>query len=273
MIYALRMSLHSRALFGLALLGGFAVIACHRPPPSIRFAPEGTDGDRLRSAFALTDAERNTLTPDSLRRLSQVQIDQIYARLSTGPIPDGPFRGDLFFPRGAPRHARLGDLSPALPAQFAALAAMPVEQLGRAFWKGKAFFKAEGILRNRIEDLAILKPLIKDSSSIPKLTFDGQTTWLLFPAQVSCGSSLLEPARRAIVIDYSKGPQIAGYREIPDRLGGSEGLDIRDEVRAVKPGLYLGRAYFHNQFRLNFTLVKPDAIAAPADVLGDCAPS
>jgi hypothetical protein len=254
------------------VIAGLTATACHRSPPSIRFAPEGTGGDQLRSALALSDAERSSLTPDSLRRLSQTQIDQIYARLSTGPMPDGPFRGDLFFPRGAARHTRVSDLSPSLPAQFAALAAMPVEKLGRAFWRGKVFFKAEGILRNRIEDLAILKPLIKDSASIPRLTFDGQTTWLLFPAQVSCGASLLEPARRAIVIDYSKGPQIAGYRDIPDRLGGSEGLDIRDEVRVVKPGLYLGRAYFQNQFRLNFTLVKPDASgAAPVDVHADCA--
>jgi hypothetical protein len=248
------------------------MFACHPSPPSIRFAPEGTNGEQLRSALALSDAERNSLTADSLRRLSQLQIDQIYARLSTGAMPDGPFRGDLFFPRDAPRHTHVSDLSPTLPTELTVIAAMPVEQLGRAFWKGKVFFKAEGILRNRIEDLAILKPLIKDSATIPKLTFDGQTTWLLFPAQVSCGASLLEPGRRAIVIDYSKGPQIAGYRDIPDRLGGSEGLDIRDEVRVVKPGLYLGRAYFHNQFRLNFTLVRPDAgSAAPADVHADCA--
>src|SRR5204862_7843457 len=148
------MPLHSRTRFGLALLAGVAVIACHRPPPLIRFAPEGTDGDRLRSAFALTDAERNTLTPDSLRRLSQVQVDQIYARLSTGPIPDGPFRGDLLFPRGAPRHARLGDLFPALPAQFAARAALPAEQLGRAFWRRKAFSRAVATLRRGRRDRA-----------------------------------------------------------------------------------------------------------------------
>jgi hypothetical protein len=253
------------------LLAAFAITACHPSPPSIRFAPDGTDSERLRNEFALSDAERSSLTADSLRRLSQVQIDQIYARLSTGPMPDGPFRGDLFFPRDAPGHTHVSDLSPTLPTELAVIAAMPVEQLGRVFWKGKVFFKADGILRNRIEDLAILKPLIKDSATIPRLTFDGQTTWLLFPAQVSCGTSLLEPGRRAIVIDYSKGPQIAGYRDIPDRLGGSEGLDIRDEVRLVKPGLYLGRAYFRGQFRLNFTLVKPDAAPAPpADVHADC---
>src|SRR5205085_2877078 len=130
---------------------------------------------------------------------------------------------------------------------------------------------AEGILRNRIDDLAVLKPLIKDYQSIPKLTFDGQTTWLLFPAQLSCGASIIEPARRAIVIDYSKGPQIAGYREVPDKLGGPEALDIHDEIRVVRPGLYLGRAYFRGKFGLNFTLVKPEAnFGSPAALGGDC---
>jgi hypothetical protein len=266
------MSPHSRAQLPLALaIVGLATLACHRSPPSVRFAPDGTGSEQLRRTFALSDDERRSLTADSLRRLSQAQIDQIYVRLSTGPMPDGPFRGDLFFPRGAARYTHVSELTPSLPAEFAALAATPIERLGRAFWRGKVFFKADGILRNRIEDLAILKPLLTDSASIPRLTFDGQTTWLLFPAKVSCGASRLEAARRAIVIDYSKGPQIDGYRDIPDRLGGAEGLDILDEVRIVKPGLYLGRAYFHNRFRLNFTLVKPDARSESADVHSDCA--
>jgi hypothetical protein len=251
----------------------FAVLACHHAPPSIRFAPDGTSREQLRTAFALSDAERNSLTPEGLRELTQAQVDQIYLRLSPGPLPDGPFKGDLFFPRGAVRHTRVGDLGP-LPPALSAAAAMPFERLGKALWKGKVFFKSEGILRNRIDDLAILKPLIRDSASIPKLTVNGVTTWLLFPAKVSCGASRLDPSGRAIVIDYSKGSEVAGFREIPDRLAGPDALDILDEVRVVKPGLYLGRAHFRGQFRLNFTLVKPDAgPAAAVDVQGDCAQS
>jgi hypothetical protein len=255
-----------------ALLLASLALACHHHVPAIRFAPPGTDADQLRTSFALSDAERNSLTPDALKQFTQAQLDQIYVRLSPGVIPDGPFRGDLFFPRGANSHLRVGDVAPSLPPAFSAAAAMPFEELGRALWKGKVFFKSEGILRNRIDDLALLKPLIKDSSSIPKLTFDGETTWLLFPAQVSCGDSLLEPGRRAIVIDYSKGPQITGYRQVPDGLAAPDALDIHDEIRIVKPGLYLGRAYFRGKFGLNFTLVKPDGGGAgPApDLHGDC---
>jgi hypothetical protein len=245
--------------------------ACHAAIPSIRFAPPGTDVARLRSDFALTDAERLALTPDNIRELTQDQIDQIYNRLSAGPMPDGPFRGDLFFPRDGNRDARLSDTMSPVPNLLADVAARPIEGLGRALWKGKVFFKTQGILRNRIEDLAILKPVIKDTSTIPRLTFDGQTTWLLFPAIVSCGESRLDSTRRSIVIDYARGSEVEGYRPVPDKLAGPEGLNIRDEVRTVRPGFLLGRAYFGNRFALNFTLLDPAAGTALAPgVTDDC---
>jgi hypothetical protein len=249
----------------LIFLAVVLVIACacrSASPPPIRFAPPGTDVARLRSEYALTPDERRALTPEAFRTLTQDQVDQLYLRLSSGPIPDGPFRGDLFFPRDGNGRARIRDVAdPALPLA-AHVAALRVEHLGRALWKGKVFFRSQGILRNRVEEISILRPFITDVDSIPKLTFDGQTTWLLFPAALSCGSSRFDPTRRSIVIDYSRGPTLAGYREVPDKLAGPEGLNILDEVRIVRPGLYLGRAYFGQRFALNFTLVDP---AVPAD--------
>jgi hypothetical protein len=213
-----------------------------------------------------------------MRAFSQEQVDQIYMRLASGPIPDGPFRGDLFFPRDRDGHARIRDLTDAPASLPAHLAALDAERLGRAFWKGKVFFRAQGILRNRIEELSVLKPFIGDVATIPKLTFDGQTTWLLFPARLSCGASRLDRSARSIVIDYSKGPEIEGYREVPDKLGGPEGLNIFDEVRRVRPGFYLGRAYFGTRFALNFTLLDPQSGASssasgapPPDLQQDCA--
>ena len=49
---------------------------------------------------------------------------------------------------------------------------------------------------------------------------------------------------KSTVIDYSRGKEVEGYREIPDKLAGPEALNIRDEVRIIRPGFYLGRAYF-----------------------------
>lgn len=262
-------AIHRIALSGLAVA---AVIAgCGAAPPRIRFAPDGTDVARLRTEFPLTDAERQALTPESIKRLNQAELDQIYLRLESGPIPDGPFRGDLFFPRDARKDVRLGELEGVQRESLGTLAAMRLENLGRMLWRGKVFFRSQGVLRNRIEDIAILRPLIPESHTIPKLTFDGQTTWLLFPAALSCGESRLDATRKSIVIDYAKGPTIEGYREIPDRLAGPDRLAIRDEVRIIRPGFYLGRAYFRDRFGLNFTLFDPAAAAASTPLsAGDC---
>lgn len=255
------------ALLATALAG-----ACRTAAPQLRFAPAGTDVARVRSEFALTNEERQTLTQDNIKTLTQDQVDQIYVRLSSGRIPDGPFRGDLFFPRGANGRAQIRDLPTPAPTLLSHVATLRAERLGRAFWRGKVFFRSQGILRNRIEDIAVLKPIIRDAESIPKLTFDGRTTWLLFPARLSCGESRLDPSRRSVVIDYAEGPKIEGYREVPDKLAGPEGLNIRDEVRIVRPGFYLGRAYFGERFALNFTLLDPAQATAPAaaNVNEDC---
>jgi hypothetical protein len=258
----------------VSLIAVVAIVsACRTAMPEVRFAPPGTDVARLRTDFPLTDGERRALTPENIRTLTQEQVDQIYKRLSAGPMPDGPFRGDLFFPRGANSSTRIGELAGPAPGLLANAAALPVEQLGRAFWRGKVFFRSQGILRNRIEDIVILRPLIPDSATIPKMTFDGQTTWLLFPARLSCGESRLDPTRRSIVIDYSRGSEVEGYREVPDKIAGPAALNIRDEVRRVRPGFYLGRAYFGDRFGLNFTLIDPATTAsAPAstDTQEDC---
>jgi hypothetical protein len=270
---------HPRAaVYAAHLLAALVMAgACRPAQPAVRFAPSGTDVARLRSEFALTDTERQALTPENMRALSQDQVDQIYLRLASGPVPDGPFRGDLFFPRDRDGHARVRDLTDAPASLPAHLAALDAERLGRAFWKGKVFFRAQGVLRNRIEDLSLLKPFITgDVATIPRLTFDGQTTWLLFPARVSCGVGRLDSSRPSILIDYSKGSEIEGYREVPDKLGGPEGLNIFDEVRRVRPGFYLGRAYFGKRFALNFTLLDPQSGASPAgsgapvDLQEDC---
>jgi len=250
----------------LVLLIVFAsVIGCRSiAPPIVRFAPPGTDPTRLRQDFPLTDAERLSLTPDNVKALTQAQVDEIYERLPAGPLADGPYRGDLFFPRDRDHRARIRDVADPLPGgALASIALLRVEDLGRLFWKGKVFFRSERILRNRIEDLAVLRLFFPDSGTIPKLTFDGETTWLLFPARVSCGESQLDPSRPSIVIDYAKGSEIEGYRPVPDKLAGPEGLNIRDEIRLVRPGFYLGRAYFGKKFGLNFTLIDPLTLATP----------
>jgi hypothetical protein len=196
-----------------------------------------------------------------LKSLTQEQIDQIYARLTAGPIPDGAFDGDLFFPAGTSGDKRLAEIVGGWKGVLVDLKAEKLEFVGRNLWKGKVFFRDERVLRNRIEDLAVLAPVIDGKlTDLKKISVNGKDAWLLFPARLYCGQSLLDSRRESIIIDYAFSDEIEGYREKPDFLAGRRGLKIRDEIRMVRPGFYLGRAYADRAFLLNFTL-RNDEIA------------
>src|SRR5262249_45680501 len=121
------------------------------------------------------------------------------------------------------------------------------------------------ILRNRIEDLKLLEPVLGGhTDEIAKLDVDGKDQWLLFPAKVFCGQSLLDGRRESIVIDYFYSDELPGYRERPDFLACRNGLQVRDEIRMVRPGFYLGRAYVGKVFLLNFTLFNSKVAQANA---------
>jgi len=247
-------------------------------PADVKFAADGMDFARLEHELPLSTAERESLTPDQLAGYAQEQVDQIYGRLTAGPIPDGAYDGDLFFPRGTDGETRLGEIIEGrLQARLASLGVRKTESLGRLLWKGKVFYRDQRLLRNRIEDLAILTPILGgNTDGIEKLTVNGRDTYLLFPAKLYCGQSLLDGRRESVIIDYAFTDELSGYREAPDSLGGRNGVRIRDEIRMVRPGFYLGRAYMKGVFGLNFTLINRDVEAAgrsgfrAGDIAEDC---
>ncbi len=256
------------AVLILALIvGGLWVWKSRSRTVSLSFANEPLDFARLEHEHALTIAERESLTPERLAGYSQEQVDQIYGRLTAGPIPDGPYDGDLFFPRGTDSETRLGEiLGGRLKSRLAGFGVRRTEGLGRMLWKGKMFYREERVLRNRVEDLAVLAPLTGGTTEgIQKQSVNGRDTFLLFPARLYCGQSLLDGRRESVIIDYAFTDELPGYREHPDALGGRHGLRIRDEIRMVRPGLYLGRAYMNRIFGLNFTLVNASAATAGRD--------
>ena len=245
----------------LAFAGCDAINSYLNPPPAIKFATAGEsysakpDFARVEAEFPITVAELQKITPANLKSFSQEELDQIYARLTAGPIPDGPLDGDLIFPKGEEGDRRLSEIVGGLPGFAVELKLHRVEDLGRVLWKGKVFYKKDRLLRNRIEDTALLKPLIEgDLNTIQKITVSGKDQWLLFPARLYCGQSLLDSRRESIIIDYAFTDELPGYRQRPDYLAGRNGLQVRDEIRMVRPGLYLGRAYIGRVFLINFFL-------------------
>ena len=225
----------------------------------------------VESAFPLSREDRMAITPENIQRLSQEQIDQIYGRITAGPIPDGIHRGDLFFARdeqtnlfSRDRKTRLGAIIGGIPGRALDEKIEAVEKLGRRLWKGKVFFRDQGILRNMIQDYKLLDIAIDEEDTIPTVKIPrggilgrilpSDTVSLLFPAKLYCGQSLLDSRRESVIVDYFYSEDIEGYRKSPDSLAGRGGLKIRDEIRMIRPGFYLGRAYTNKVFLLNFTL-------------------
>jgi hypothetical protein len=235
------------------------------------------DFAKVENDFPLSREDLMRLTPGGLLQLNQEEVDQIYARLTAGPIPDGPYEGDLFFARGGEDQLvpRLEEILGGIEGRFAGRKIELLEDVGRSLWKGKMFYRDQRLLRNFIDDFQPLRPLIGDAGALEKaevpregwLSYILPTTdvWLMFPAKLYCGQSLLDARRESIVIDYAYSETLPGYQAAPDTLVGRGGLRIRDEIRMIRPGFYLGRAYARNMFLLNFTLYNPEVADAAAE--------
>lgn len=173
----------------------------------------------------LTQDERQALDLATLQGKTQLELDKIYSQLTAGPLPDGSYDGYVKFDESADNDIER-ILSVAIPLQLENW----VKAVGTNLWKGKTFNKARGTLTNRMG-------LIHR-----------------FPAKVYCGQSLLDSRRESIILDYAYGDTIPGYIDVLDWPMTKKGLSIRDEMRMVKPGLYLGRAYIQGLYTLNFIL-------------------
>ena len=282
-------------LWGIKLAGyGYLMTASQESPkpvrPSIPFAPltdpSLSDPDnptktfrvdlaKVEHDFPLSRAERAALTPANVLSLNQEEVDQLYARLTAGPIPDGRYLGDLFFARGESLRPRFQELLGGLQGRLVAEKVETLEALGRSLWKGKMFYRDQRVLRNFVEDFRPLRPLIDDPDKLEKATVPREgmlkyilpTTevWLLFPAKLYCGQSLVDGRRESVIIDYAYGDELPGYQTNPDVIAGRNGLRIRDEIRMIRPGFYLGRAYTDRIFLLNFLLYNEDVAKAGLD--------
>ena len=229
-------------------------------PPAIPFAPYTAeyagkpDFAQLEYEYPLSAADLAKITPENLALLKQEQLDQIYARLSAGPIPDGPFDGSIVLAEGESGKLRAGEIVGGLAGFALHLKGIAIDKVGEALWKGKGFYRQPRLLRNRIEDLELFRKSGLVDGEPQKISVGGKDAWLLFPAKLYCGQSLLDSRRESIIIDYAFTDELPGYQEKPDFLAGRRGLKVRDEIRMVRPGLYLGRAYMDRVFVLNFVL-------------------
>ncbi|HWM90930.1 MAG TPA: hypothetical protein VN493_09200 [Thermoanaerobaculia bacterium] len=251
-----------------AALPLLAACATTPPRPDIPFAKYGKgyaskpDLARVERNHPLTPDQRLSLTPANLATLTQEELDQVYARLTAGPIPDGPHQGTVIFADGGGLR-RLKEILGGVKGFGADLGVNKLDRVAEMLWRGKVFYRDEMELRNQITHRRALGRLFKaDVSAMRTETIDGRKVALLFPAKLYCGQSLLDSRRESVIIDYAFGNEIDGYLPAFDYVAGPTGLQIRDEIRMVRPGLYLGRAYIGKIFLLNFTLYNEDAAKA-----------
>jgi hypothetical protein len=253
------------ALMALISLAGCGPHAAR--PKLVKFLPYGDDYAKkpdlaqVELRLPLDAAQRLELTPQNLATLTQEEVDQIYARLTAGPVPDGPYNGTFFFAKGGGPE-RLSEILGGVRGLAVHIQLDQITWLGETLWKGKVFYRDKMELRNMIEHRGEVAALFGVKEADMRTTVhDGKTVGLLFPAKLYCGQSLIDSRRESVIIDYAFGDEIDGYLAGVDQIAGRNGLQVRDEIRRIRPGFYLGRAYMGRVFLLNFTLFNPDVAA------------
>ena len=304
------MTVHRISIAALAVLLSLGPSSSPQAQPDIPFAPIEDkalkdpdnpakkfriDFARVEQEFPLTREQLMRITPENIKDLTQEEFDQLYGRLTAGPIPDGQYAGDLLFARGdlvssrADPRTRLEQILGGVEGRLAGIGVVALEELGRDLWKGKVFYRDKRVLRNMIDDKPLIRLITQDHDTVEKTTvpsdtalgrrFRSNTVWLLFPAKLYCGQSLVDSRRESVIVDYNYTDEVQGYRPSPDSLAGRGGLRVRDEIRMIRPGFYLGRAYTNRAFLLNFMLYNAEvaeregpAFAAGGNVSEDCWP-
>jgi hypothetical protein len=261
-----------------------------RMPPSIPFGPYGNGGyaskmdfARVEKKYPLSPRYLAKLTPDNIGSFNQEQIDQIYARITPGPIPDGEYDMRIFPYKGESGKPRLAEIVGGLKGVGVDAEVHLFELLVNAVWEGKEFHRAERIAWTKIRGASILLPFLDEFFGAQRTVEQRRVlaaSKLRFPAKIYCGQSLLDSRRESIVIDYNFGDEIPGYVNVPDGLLGRGtcneadpnltpscigGLMVRDEMRTVRPGFYLGRVHVTNVFVMNFTAYNSKVAAGGLD--------
>jgi hypothetical protein len=197
---------------------------------------------RLVAALALLGATAGAeeLRVEDLTAFDTERIDELYAGLTAGVMPDGDYAATVLEGEVDGRRV-LADLAFKLGIPVGAEA---LRRLGVELWSGRSFQKADGIAR---------------------MTTAAWGT--KFPARMYCGQSFADPKRESIVVDWSRSEGLPGYDARVDWLPGRTGLALRDELRQLRPGVYLGRAFMGRRLVLSFVLQRqgkePAAVATP----------
>jgi hypothetical protein len=141
---------------------------------------------------------------NQLKKMSQRELDDLFRKASSGPIPEGKGNGTAIVYPGTKLTNIIADI------------------VRLKFWKGKVFERDKtdpnkGTLKNRI--------LLTGHEAIEAKVYK-ENSWL--------------DGKECIVLDYSETSLVAHW--------------IRDEIRQIEPGLYLGKVYWDKKRLIDFAL-------------------
>lgn len=193
--------------------------------------------------YQITQEEIQAIYPDDpktedpgakLRTLysSAAGLENLYGRLHAGPIPDGEYKGSVILPR----EGRYEIFFKVAQLFGFSIQREKIEKAMQRIWRGKTFDKRTMTLQNQI--------LLRND--------------LAFPAKLYCGISFMDKTEPSVIIDYGYSDDLGAplYEDLRDKIVTRHGVAIRDEIRMIRPGFYLGRAYMDGVFALNFVLFR-----------------
>jgi hypothetical protein len=230
-------------------------------PPDVKFAPDNADFRQkmdlaeVEYKYPLLPADLSKLTPANLATLSQEQIDQIYARLSAGPIPDGPFDGAILFPRGSSGKFRAAEIMGGLTGTALQLKGIALDEVGRVA------LARQGVLSRRARAPQPDRRPERAQEGRPRRRRSeediGRRQGRLAPVP---RQALLrpEPVRFAARVDHHRlllhRGNCPGIRKSPISWRAGAACACATRSGWCGPASISGRAYLDRVFGLNFTL-------------------
>jgi len=231
------------------------------------------DYAQLEKMAPLSSADLASVTAEDIRTLSMEEFNQLYARLSAGPMPLGDYSGYILQKPPVYNAVKKRILKQAsVFANFLGIVKNACNReaedcLFEFIWKGKRFLPADKM--DQIETLTtinfgssaltkftpdILKGVIPSSIKAGIVNAADRLSFTGLPMHVYCGESLVDTRRESIITDGAFADDFANYSKLTDEVITRKGLKITEEYRMVRPGLYIGKAYSNKLFLFNVAL-------------------
>lgn len=219
-----------------------------------------------------------SIQPQDIRSLSMEEFNQIYARIGSGPIPVGDYgayimQKPIFFQVLKKRLVKQ-------VMKFEGFASLVKKACGKEIedclfefvWKGKRFSPKDDMDQIKSQNLLNLASAGFKVSLLPD---SWKTTWVnkaldftegfldkgslpYFPMHTYCGISQVDTRRESIIVDaaFADDFGLPSYISARDEVATRKGLNISEEYRMLRPGLYLGKVYANKVFLFNVVLEK-----------------